>query len=76
MTLRKLIRVGSSAAVILPKEMLQAEQFEIGDMVQVVITKPSKTKSVAEPVVDPKIIEWTNEFIEEYKPLLRKLAKS
>lgn len=71
---RKLIKVGTSAAVIIPKAMLDEQGMKIGDTVRVEIFK--KTRDDSRSVVDPKIIQWTDEFIKEYRPLLKKLADS
>jgi len=63
---RKIIKVGDSAAVILPKTMLREANAKIGDNIHVNI---SKTKP-SSPSVRPEIIAWTNKFIEEDKDLL------
>ena len=70
---RKVIRVGSSAAVVLPKEALKERSVRIGDIVEVEFSKPSASqKKMSE--IDPRVIQWTNEFIETYRPALKKLA--
>ena len=74
--IRKLITVGTSAAVIIPKEMLTSQRLHVGDSVDVQISKPSKKKQAASRSVDPEVVAWTNEFIESYRPLLKKLSKS
>lgn len=71
---RKLIKVGTSAAVLIPKAVLDEEQVQIGDMVEVQVSK--KMTTVTKRSVDPEIVQWTDEFIEEYKPMLKKLASS
>jgi len=73
--LRKLITVGTSAAVIIPKELLKEKKIRIGDTVDILVEKPTKKKASAR-TVDPEVIAWTNEFIESYRPLLKKLSKS
>lgn len=74
--LRKLIKVGSSTAVIVPKDVLKEQHVSAGDMVNVTISKPSKGKPGTNLAVDPQVVEWTNRFIHKYRPLLKKLASS
>lgn len=68
--------VGTSAAVIIPKDELKKHKLRLGDFVDVTIAKASKRKTMPGPLVDPEVIAWTNEFIDSYRPLLKKLAKS
>jgi len=68
---RKLIRVGTSAAVLIPKAFLDEQKMKIGDEVHIELFKKAAAKKA---VIDPKVVQWTDEFIEEYKPLLQKLA--
>ena len=70
---RKLIKVGTSAAVLIPKAVMDEQGMKIGDLVHVDV---SKKGTPARTVVDPKIVQWTDEFIAEYRPLLKKLADS
>ncbi|OGL72924.1 hypothetical protein A3D73_01305 [Candidatus Uhrbacteria bacterium RIFCSPHIGHO2_02_FULL_60_44] len=70
---RKLIKVGTSAAVLIPKAVMDDQRMKIGDTIHVEF---SKKGTAAHPVIDPEVIQWTDEFIAEYKPLLLKLADS
>lgn len=75
--LRKVIKVGSSAAVILPKEALEHAGVQVGDTVFISFEKSGRrSNAVARRPIDPEIIQWTDELIEEYLPLWQKLAKS
>ncbi|MBI2485010.1 hypothetical protein HYW18_02610 [Candidatus Uhrbacteria bacterium] len=69
---RKIIRVGTSAAVILPQGMLKEAGVKIGDVAQVAISKP--WKRAASTPKHPNILKIAEEVIEEYRPLLKKLA--
>lgn len=69
---RKLIKVGTSAAVLVPKEVLEAEGVKIGDMIHVEFSSTQKGSAT----IDPEVIQWTDEFIAEYRPLLEKLTNS
>lgn len=70
---RKLIRVGTSAAIIIPKVKLEELNVDIGDTVYLDISTKAKNEQV---LVDPAVVQWTDEFIQEYKPMLKKLASS
>ncbi len=71
---RKLIKVGTSAAIIIPKAILEEQRIKIGDLVHVEVSKKAHERT--RRAIDPKVIQWTDEFIEEYRPLLKKLAHS
>ncbi len=74
--IQKLLRVGSSAAVTIPKKSLKELGLGIGDEVCVdvditnerVIIGPSKKRQA-------EIIGWANSFIEKYRPALEALAR-
>lgn len=70
---RKIIKVGTSAAVLIPKSVMDEQGVKIGDMVEIEMTEGSRTPKMK---IDPKVIQWTDEFIKEYRPLLDKLADS
>lgn len=70
---RKLIQVGTSAAVLIPKSVMVERGMRIGDMVEIEVVK--KGKSIPKTDIDPEVVQWTNHFIEKYRPLLKKLAK-
>jgi hypothetical protein len=71
---RKIIKVGTSAAVLIPKAVLDEQKMKIGDMVHVEVLK--REPKTEKQVIDPRIIQWTDEFMEEYRPLLKKLTNS
>lgn len=71
---RKLIKVGSSAAVLVPKAVLDELKVKIGDTIHVEMAK--KARPVAPSVVDPEIVQWTKDFIDQYRPLLKRLSKA
>lgn len=56
--------------VIIPKSELKKLNMTLGDDVEIVVKKPVK-----KAVVDPELYEWTNRFIEQYRPALDALAK-
>lgn len=73
---RKVIKVGTSAAVVLPKHILKERKIRIGDMVDLEFNKMSKpsNKSSYQHQIDPRIVEYAEACAEEYKELLKKLV--
>ena len=74
--IQKIIKVGSSAAVTIPKKSLEELSLRIGDSIAVVTNREEKRVTI-EPVakVDAKLIAWADKFIEAYRPALEALAK-
>ncbi len=74
----KIIKVGSSAAVTIPKKVLSSLSIDIGDKVYVNVDGKNR-RIIVEPLVNFKIKEETAEYIEdfvkEYKKDLEKLSK-
>lgn len=76
---QKVLKVGSSAAVTIPKKSLEELGLKVGD--KVVVETDSKKKSfTVKPVVkmtkrQQHIAEMTLDFIEEYREDLEALAK-
>jgi antitoxin component of MazEF toxin-antitoxin module len=59
---RKLIKVGTSAAIIAPKELLEREGLKIGDEAYFEVSKKSP---LPKAMVDPEVLQWkeTVEFM-------------
>lgn len=76
---QKLLKVGSSAAVTIPKKSLEELGLKLGDQVSVDIDKKNKTVSIrpAEKLSkeDKKVAKLTLSFINRYKKDLEALAK-
>lgn len=78
--LQKIIKVGNSAAVTLPKEFLQEARFHIGDEIaletnaqmRMFLGKPKK--EAYKSILTPEFKDWLDSFINEYKPILKELA--
>lgn len=66
---QKVIKIGSSMGVIIPKSELKKLNVTAGDEVEITVKKPTKT------VISPELHRWTEKFIEEYRPALDALAK-
>ena len=76
---RKLLKVGSSAAVTIPKKSLKELGLKIGDAVEVDVNPRRKTVSIR-PAIQPshkdeKIARLTVDFIQRYRRDLEALAK-
>lgn len=73
---QKVLKVGSSAAVTIPKKSLEELGLRIGDPIKVEIDKTRKTMKIS-PVfeVNQELISWTDGFIKKYRPALEALAK-
>jgi putative addiction module antidote len=70
----KLIQIGNSVGVTLPKEMLAAMNIDKGDTVTVTSAPDGFRLSHFDPEVD-KQIEAGREVMREYRDTLRALAK-
>lgn len=73
---QKVLKVGSSAAVTIPKKSLEELGLKIGDDVMIEINRKQRTVLI-EPVKsqpDKELLEWTRRFIARYKTALKALA--
>ncbi|MFH1171862.1 MAG: AbrB/MazE/SpoVT family DNA-binding domain-containing protein [bacterium] len=76
---QKVLRVGSSAGITISKEALNALRIKIGDRVKVdidakrggIVILPLRTTRN-----DEEFSAWTKEFLAQYGPALRVLAKT
>ena len=73
---QKLLKVGSSAAVTIPKKSLKELGLKIGDEVRVNVNTREKTVLI-EPAqkVSKELIAWIDAFIKRYRPALIALAR-
>lgn len=74
---QKAIKVGSSVAVVIPKESLRDLGIKAGDKLRIEVDKKMGKFSVqlAEPVLtDKELISWTRKFIHKYRSALETLA--
>jgi len=74
---QKVIKVGDSAAIIIPKKSLKELGIRLGDEVSVEIDKKQRRFSI-EPLIkdiDKELLGWTKKFIERYRPALEALAR-
>jgi putative addiction module antidote len=74
--MQKLLQIGSSAGVTIPKKSLKDLGLTIGDEVIVEIDKKRESVSIRSArKVDRELLDWTDKFIEKYRPALEALAK-
>lgn len=74
---QKVLRVGSSAAVTIPKKSLEELGLKPGDEVIVELDRKNRKVSI-EPLVkevDRELLAWTKKFIKRYRPALEALAR-
>ena len=73
---QKVLQIGSSAGVTLPKTLLHELGLKVGDQVQVKIDKKKKVVIIEPNIeIDRELLDWTERFIEKYRPALEALAK-
>ncbi len=72
---QKIIRVGNSAAVTIPKKLLDEAELQIGSETDVVFDAKSKELKIkAGFTADREIHELTQKIIAEYRPALEELS--
>ncbi|MDO8474533.1 MAG: hypothetical protein Q7S62_03270 [bacterium] len=74
---QKVLQVGSSAGIIIPKKTLGELGLRIGDQVNLEANIKQK-KLVIVPVsktVDKELLNWTRKFIDKYRSALEALAR-
>ena len=63
---QKVIKIGTSAGVTIPKKVLDEQGIKIGDEIDVSIKPVQK--------VEKEVLDWTDRFIEQYHSALKALA--
>ncbi|MBI5456741.1 AbrB/MazE/SpoVT family DNA-binding domain-containing protein [Candidatus Kaiserbacteria bacterium] len=73
---QKVLKVGSSAAVTIPKKSLAELGLKIGDRVTLTVNREHKSIVVQPSVsVDAETVQWARDFIEKYRSALEALAR-
>lgn len=76
---QKIIKIGNSAGIILPKEAKRELGIKLGDNVLVAVQNASMTitpiKEKTNDDVDPKFAKMVDEFINDHEDVLKELAK-
>jgi putative addiction module antidote len=80
--LRRLFKTGNSVVISLPKEILDSLGVTDGENVSVELDREQKRviitpaeKPLAIAGIDEEFAQQVNEFIEQYRPALKELAK-
>jgi len=75
--IQKVLKVGTSAAVTIPKAALKKLGLTVGDKVKVAIDEKKRVVKIEPAIgkVDKELLTWTEKFIEKYRPALEELAK-
>lgn len=73
---QKLLKVGSSAAVTIPKKSLKELGLKIGDEVRVEVDIKERTVIIESAKnVSKEVLSWTDKFIKQYRTALEALAQ-
>ena len=68
---QKIIRVGNSAAITIPKKILEEKSLKVGDVAEVELVTTKKEKTT----LTPGFLQWVDNYIEKNRPALEELAK-
>ena len=68
--IQKIIRVGNSVAVTIPKKVLEEKNLKVGDLADVDIQPKAKKKTQ----LSPEFLKWVDKYIEKNRPALEELA--
>jgi putative addiction module antidote len=74
---QKILKIGKSLAVTLPKAALKSLGLRAGDRVRVGVDKRQPQVLLESPKnnIDKELLLWTRKFIKKYRPALEALAK-
>jgi len=76
--IQKVIKVGTSLAVVIPKSINEDFAVKAGDKVNISVDKKARRfiVGIERPVkIKKELIDWTDKFIAEYRPALEALSK-
>lgn len=82
--IRKIIRVGNSAAITIPKSILKESGVKVGakvnvsykaDMGHVILEVPRKRTST-QVIIDKEVYAVANDLLKRYLPAFKKLARA
>lgn len=85
MVVRKIVKIGNSAAVTLPKDLLREARLRVGSKVVLEFDRPTLSfilhpkkrvgRAVKPSSITPQFVSRVDHFIKEYHPILKELAK-
>ena len=69
--IQKIIRVGNSVAVTIPKKVIEEKNLKVGQLAEVDIQPVKKTRKTT---LTPAFLEWVDKYIKKNRPALEELA--
>lgn len=73
---QKILKVGSSLGVTIPRAAVEELGLKLGDRVTLDVDKKTRSFRVATgSAASEELVVWTRKFIERYRPALEALAK-
>ena len=81
--LQKIIQVGNSYAITIPKNLLESVRIQSGDYAEVkegqkrgrIIVDLVREEEIAEDVIDPEVYRVAKQLLRRYLPAFKELAK-
>ena len=70
--IQKIIRVGNSVAVTIPKKVLEEKNLKVGQLAEVDVQPVTKTRKIT---LTPSFLKWVDDYIEKNRPALEELAR-
>ena len=67
---QKIIKVGNSAAVTIPKKILEEKGLQVGQEADIEISPIGRRTAVS-----PEFLSWVDNYIKKNRPALEELAK-
>lgn len=73
---QKIIKVGTSAAVTIPKGVMEKLGYKVGDSIELSVDEKARTITAGAPsAVDSDTLDWARKFMKKYDKALKELAK-
>jgi len=69
--IQKIIRVGNSVAVTIPKRVLAEKNLKVGQFAEIDVQPVQKTRKIT---LTPSFLKWVDDYIEKNRPALEELA--
>ena len=71
----KIIAIGNSSGVLIPKAQLAELGLKVGDTVDVNVTGQKQKSVRITPSESAELADWATSFIRDYRPALEVLSK-
>ncbi|MBN2601415.1 MAG: AbrB/MazE/SpoVT family DNA-binding domain-containing protein [Candidatus Marinimicrobia bacterium] len=75
--IRKIVRVGASLCILLPKDVIKAMEWDFGDPIDLILDEENEKVVLRNPREEEQkkktYLEDFNEFLEDYKSVLLKI---